>query len=130
MHVILNVQAVRVHIQMIKEVMPDNMFRKVIEDIAEGYPELKIMGFHFFGELLLRKDFNVLIKWARKKLPNTHFGVSINLYTLKRETFKKLLLSGLNEIGIWPDGFSNESYVQLRTGESFSKIKKNILVPD
>ncbi|MDP8249258.1 MAG: radical SAM/SPASM domain-containing protein [Candidatus Tritonobacter lacicola] len=106
--------------------MPVEMFRKVIKDIAEDYPELEHIGFHFFGEISMRKDFDTLINWAREKLPGTHFGISTNLSFEKKDVIDRLLRSDLDVIGVWPDAYSSESYEQIRTGGSFPGVRDNI----
>jgi len=106
--------------------MPKEVFEKVITDIARDYPSLGLLGFHMFGEITMRNDFDSLISWARQRLPVTHFGISTTVSLEKKETVRKLLLPGFDSIGVWPDGFSDDSYAKIRTGGSFEVVRDNI----
>lgn len=106
--------------------MSKEVFEKVIIDITRDYPDLKLLGFHMFGEITMRNDFDVFVSWARQKLSNTHFGISTTVSLEKKEVVAKLLLPGFDSIGIWPDGFSNDSYAKIRTGGSFTTVRDNI----
>jgi MoaA/NifB/PqqE/SkfB family radical SAM enzyme len=106
--------------------MSDALFNKVITQIADAYPELPSLGFHFFGEIELRKDFHLLISEARERLPHTKFGISTTLTSRSKEVVRNLLLAGFNGIGVWPDGYSEESYSLIRPGNSFQLVKENI----
>jgi radical SAM protein with 4Fe4S-binding SPASM domain len=107
--------------------MTDDLFHTVILQVAAVFPRIEHMGFHWFGEIELRKNYHNLLSWAKGKLPYTEFGISTNLTSKNKETVRKLLLSGVNNIGIWPDGFSEESYSLIRPGSSFQLVKENIL---
>lgn len=106
--------------------MPKEVFEKVITDIARDYPALGLLGFHLFGEITMRNDFDILISWARQRLPITHFSVSTTVSLEKKEVLSKLLFSGFDSIGVWPDGFSEDTYSKIRTGGSFSVVRDNI----
>lgn len=106
--------------------MLDDLFFKVISSIANDYPKLRRLGFHFFGEIEIKKNFDALIRFAREKLPYTHFGISTTLTHKDKEAIRRLLLAGLNTIGIWPDSCSGDSYAKIRTNGSFETVKENI----
>ncbi|MCX5694872.1 MAG: SPASM domain-containing protein [Candidatus Omnitrophica bacterium] len=106
--------------------MPREVFEKVITDIAADYPNLGLLGFHLFGEITMRNDYNTLVSWARQKLPNTHFGISTTVSLENKKAISNLLLPGFDSIGVWPDGFSDDSYAKIRTGGSFAVVKDNI----
>lgn len=106
--------------------MSDELFHQVIEDIVTGMPTLPTLGFHFFGEIELKKNFEELVGWARGKLPKTYFGISTTLTLVQPTLVTKLLTAGFDSIGVWPDGFSEESYAQIRTGGSYAMVKANL----
>lgn len=106
--------------------MPRHVFEKTITDIARDYPNLRLLGFHMFGEITTRDDFDCLVSWARVRLPKTHFGVSTTVSLEKRDVIGKLLVPGFDSIGVWPDGFSEDSYARIRTGGTFAVVRENI----
>lgn len=106
----------------------DDLFFKIISSIAKDYPKLRRMGFHFFGEIEMKNNFDILIRFARQNLPNTHFGISTTLTFKDKEVIKKLLLAGFNTIGVWPDSGSGDIYDKIRTGGGFEIVKENINV--
>jgi radical SAM protein with 4Fe4S-binding SPASM domain len=106
--------------------MDNELFRAAIQNISQDFPGLSEIGFHGFGEITLKKDFAELICWAREKLPNTNFAVSTNLSVRKKSLVDDLLKSCLDSIGIWPDGFSQNSYEKIRTGGSYLVLMDNL----
>jgi radical SAM protein with 4Fe4S-binding SPASM domain len=107
--------------------MSDEMFHLAVDQIAASYPNVESLGFHFFGEIELRKDFHVLTSTARRKLPSTRLGISTTLTSQDRDVVRNLLFSGVHGIGVWPDGYSEESYALIRPGSSFKLVKENII---
>lgn len=105
--------------------MSDELFYEVIQKIKIDYPYIAHIGFHFFGEIALKDNFDDLIRYARKMLPNTHFGISTTL--TNASSVEKFLNAGFDSIGIWPDSFSEDSYNKIRKGGgSFSSVIENI----
>ena len=106
--------------------MKESIFRKAIQEISSERPNLKHLGFHFFGEALLNPQFFDFVQLARSYLPNTYFAVSSNAAFLTPGVMDKLLDSSLDSFGVWPDASTPGQYERHRTGGSLVAVEVNL----
>jgi radical SAM protein with 4Fe4S-binding SPASM domain len=106
--------------------MKNALYTHCLQSIKEGFPALEELAFHGFGEIELKKDFPQLVHEARALLPTTKLTVSTTLSVDRTNIIDKLLSACFDSIGIWPDGYSAESYARIRTGGSYGVLKKNL----
>jgi radical SAM protein with 4Fe4S-binding SPASM domain len=59
-------------------------------------------------------------------LPSTHFSVSTTLSVRRANLIEDLLSAGFDSIGVWPDGFSDETYSAIRRGGDYHLVKRNL----
>lgn len=104
----------------------ESIFRKALQEISTERPNLRHLGFHFFGEALLNPQFFDLIEQARNYLPKTNFSVSSNALFLDSNKIEKLLNSSMNQFLVCPDSVDSRLYDEIRTGGSLEKVEYNV----
>lgn len=107
--------------------MNDDLFYSIVDVLSKEHPVLEHIGFHFFGEIIMKNNFHELIRYAKSKLPKTNFGISTNLSFNNDEFILKLLMAGFDSIGIWPDAISEDDYNKIRKGGDFASVRNNIV---
>lgn len=106
--------------------MPLDLYKKIIGEIAKKRPFAHL---HLYGIGESTVDPHILerIKYAIDK-GVTNLVLFTNGKTLLRDDFyKKLVDTGIGTIGIDVDGFSKETYEQIRVGGNFDNIKKAVI---
>jgi MoaA/NifB/PqqE/SkfB family radical SAM enzyme len=107
-------------------IMSMELFRKIIDEIAEVDPTVRVWMV-FFGEALIIKDrlFN-MIKYAKEK-GLKDVVLNSNGTLLDEAAAKGLIESGLDAIYIGIDAVSPETYQKLRVGGNYEKVVNNTL---
>lgn len=106
-------------------IMSFELYKKIIDEIAK---KRQIAHVHIYGigESTLDPEIIDKIKYAISK-----GVVNLVLFTngkslLENELYKKIIDTGISNIGIDMDGFSKETYEKLRVGGNFENIKNTI----
>lgn len=98
-------------------------FKKLMDQIGPAVIHMDMMN---WGESVLNLDLPEMIAYARR------FGIEIRLDTnfndVSEKTIEKLILSGLDIIGISIDGLTQETYAKYRIGGSLEKALKNLSI--
>lgn len=106
-------------------IMNWDLYRKIIDEIAENNPNAQIW-ITFFGEGLMLKDLPERIKYAHDKgLTNIILNSNGNL--IRTEFSKRLIEAGLNGFYVGIDAFKPETYEQIRVGGNLEKVKNGVL---
>ncbi len=85
------------------KLMNEKLFKKIISDLAEINFSGRISP-HFYGEPLLDKRLPRLMKYAKSKLPNCKIVIFTNGDFLDKQTFDKLIESGVDKFLITQHG--------------------------
>lgn len=106
-------------------IMEWDLYKKIIDEIAENNPNAQIW-ITFFGEGLMLKDLPERIKYARDKgLTNIILNTNGNL--IKPEKSKALIEAGLNGFYVGIDAFKPETYEKIRVGGNLERVKNGVL---
>jgi len=102
-----------------------DLFKKIADEIALENPSTKLW-LAIMGEALLLEDKLIsMIKYAKNTgLESIHLNT--NGVLMSTEIIDKLVDSGVDEIIIGFDAFTEETYNKLRVGGNFNVVKKNI----
>ncbi len=106
--------------------MPMDVFRKIIDEIAEKRPfaHLHLYG---IGESTIDPHILERIMYAHQK-GVTNIVLFTNGKTLLRDNFyQKLVDTGVGTIGIDVDGFTKETYEKIRVGGDFDRLKEGVI---
>ena len=110
-------------------VMPQGLFTKIIDEIAEVDKSVRVWMV-FFGEPLLLKKTNPsifdLIRYAKSK-GLIDVVVNSNANLLDKESARSLIDSGLDAIYFGIDAFRKETYSQIRVGGDYEKTVANVV---
>ena len=93
------------------------VYEKVINEL---HPYLSFLTFYFQGEPYLNPLFFNMVEYASKKNIFTH--TSTNAHYLNKKNSLLTVQSGLDQIIISIDGFSEETYTKYRIGGSLEKV--------
>jgi len=96
-------------------------FEVMVEKMGDYLFEIVL---YLWGEPLTNKDLPALIKVAHNK--NIAVGISTNLHFLTEEMGEKLLDAQLDKMIFCIDGWSQETYGQVRIKGNFETVKNNI----
>jgi radical SAM protein with 4Fe4S-binding SPASM domain len=106
-------------------IMEWDLYKKIIDEIAENDPNAQIW-ITFFGEGLMLKDLPERVKYARDKgLTNIILNTNGNL--IKTEKSKALIDAGLNGFYVGIDAFKPETYEKIRVGGKLERVVKGVL---
>lgn len=98
-----------------------DQFKRIIDE-QYGLVEIKLQG---IGEGLLQgEDFFEMIRYARSKRIWVRTTTNASLLHV-RENYKKLIDSGINEIGISIDGPDKETFESIRRQSNFERVVQN-----
>ena len=108
--------------------MDFNLFKKIIDDIAEWNPDRKSLALHVFGEPFLYKRIFDCLDYIDIKLKRCKIYISTNFSTVSKETIEYLFQPKIYNVnlGIWIDTISPKTYSKQRTGGDYYKVLKNI----
>lgn len=96
-------------------------YLKIMEKLEDN---LISISFWNWGEPLLNKDIFKMISYAKEK--KIHTIMNTNGYYISRDSSKRLIESGLDEIKISIDGASKETYAIYRKNSDFDGVLGNI----
>ena len=106
-------------------VMAMSLYRKIIDEIADKQPHAFI---HYYGIGESMVDVSLFDKLAYSKekgLRNSLLFTNGQLLLVK-DNYKRIAESGLTNIGVDLDGFSQETYGKVRVGGDFETAKQGI----
>jgi len=103
------------------EMMPMRLFRRIVDDVYENHPLLKL---YLSGEPLLHKRLFDMIDYAAGKGCRTMLHT--NATTLTEAMAGRLLASPLSFLSFSFDGCTREVYEQLRPPAQFERVRANI----
>jgi MoaA/NifB/PqqE/SkfB family radical SAM enzyme len=101
--------------------MPMEMFRRIIDEICENRPLIKL---YLSGEPLLHEHLFDMIAYAHAQGCETMIHTNGTLLT--RDMSEKILLSSLTFLSLSFDGCSPEVYEKLRPPAQFDRVEANI----
>jgi radical SAM protein with 4Fe4S-binding SPASM domain len=105
--------------------MSNELFKKTIDEIVKKQPYAYI-HYYGIGESLLDKNLFQKLEYAYiNNVRNSILFTNGQLLT-QDDTYKKLADSGVAIIGVDIDGFSQETYEQIRIGGDFKALKDGI----
>jgi MoaA/NifB/PqqE/SkfB family radical SAM enzyme len=105
--------------------MSEDIFRKIIDEIAEVAPDTHTW-LCFYGEPLIhKKSIFDRIKYAKHK-GLKDVAINTNATLLDEEAAKRIIQSGLDRIHIGLDGMSAETYESIRVGARYNRVINNI----
>ncbi len=119
-----------VHVNMTRKrgIMPWDLFTKLIDEIAEEDPSVRVWMV-FFGEaLMLRRrkpSIFEMLRYAKSKgLQDVVLNSNANL--LDEDSARQLIEVGLDAIYIGIDAFTPETYAKLRVGGNYGRTVANV----
>lgn len=112
-----------------KGIMEWSLFKKIIDEIAKVDKNTRVW-MAFFGESLVLKRtkpsiFEMILYAKSAGLKNVF--LNSNGCLLDKESSEKLIASGLDEIYIGIDAFSEETYNKTRVGGIYTQVVHNVL---
>lgn len=107
-----------------KGYMDDDLFRKIIDELAIEAPNVSLW-LNGMGEPLLDKKLGRRIRYAIDK-GLTNISVNSNATLLTREIADDLVDSGLHQLVCGVDAFEKETYEGIRIGGNRDKVYDNI----
>ncbi len=105
----------------LREKMPIELFRSVIDDVCENQPLVKL---YLSGEPLFHEGLFEMIEYAGAKGCRTM--IHTNATALTKETAERILASSLTFLCFSFDGCSAGVYERLRPPAQFDRVKSNI----
>ena len=103
-----------------------DLYKKIVEEIAQKAKETTRLWLCFFGEPLLRKDLPDMVLHAKQNgLKNV--VINSNMNTLRPGIAEALVKNGMNTIFASVDALTSSVYSTIRRGGSFEKVVKNVL---
>lgn len=114
-------------IEMERDVMSDQIFYKILNEIDIHKKDIKVIVLYHGGEPLLNKKFFDMVKEIRK-ISNDFFIKTVsNGMALNKINADKLIKSTINEIEFSLDGLSPTESENIRINSSSKRIINNIL---
>jgi hypothetical protein len=107
-------------------IMSEELFKKIIDEIAEKQP-FAYIHYYGIGESLLDKKVFDKLAYAREKGLNNSVLFTNGQILLEKDNYKRLADAGLSTIGVDLDGVRAQTYEKIRVGGSFEKAKQGIV---
>ncbi|MEN6424632.1 MAG: radical SAM protein [Phycisphaerales bacterium] len=105
----------------LREKMPLDVFRSVIDDVCENQPLIKL---YLSGEPLFHEELFEMIEYAGAKGCRTM--IHTNATALTKEAAERILSSSLTFVCFSFDGCSAEVYERLRPPARFEHVRSNV----
>jgi len=109
-----------------KGIMSDNLFEKIINEIAEMNNYGIRIAPYFNNEPFLDNKIIDRIKYINKRCPDCEIELSTNLSILDKECQNKLAACNIKELRLSVFGFSKLSHQNIMTGISWCNVKNNL----
>lgn len=107
--------------------MPLELFKKLVDDLKEFPEKIKLINLWKDGESFLHPDFPEMCQYLGQANVTERFIARTNGTRLDPEFCKKIIASGINEIGISVEAVSDEKYFQLtRRKFSYKNLVKQV----
>lgn len=106
-------------------VMKMNLYRKIIDEIAEKQP-YAFIHYYGIGESMVDKSVFKKLEYSVSKGLRNGLLFTNGQLLLTRDNYKRLAEVGISNIGVDLDGFQPETYEKIRVGGSFEKTKLGI----
>ncbi|MCP9449014.1 MAG: radical SAM protein [Nitrospira sp.] len=107
--------------------MPFDLYKKVIDDLAEFEQPIKVLRLYKEGEPLLHTQFAEMVRYAKQSGCVEYIDTTTNGYLLSPERVGPILDAGIDRINISVDGMSSEQFWQFtKTRVDFEKYVENI----
>jgi radical SAM protein with 4Fe4S-binding SPASM domain len=104
-----------------------DVFKKVIDDLAEFEQPLNTLRLYKEGEPLLNKALPEMIRYARASGRVEHIDTTTNGFLLTPQCSTRLIEAGIDAITISVDGLSDEMFYDVtQTRVSFAKFVENV----
>ena len=104
-----------------------DLYKKVIDDIAEFEDNLKIVHLYNQGEPLLNPYFSNMVEYAKSKKYINKVATTSNAYLLNKELSLRIIQAGLDRIQISIEGINEEQYFNISNVKiDFNKLVDNI----
>jgi len=104
------------------ELLDVSSFRQAIDEMGDYLLEVNITN---YGEPFIHKDLCEMIEYIKRKGIKVCVGSNGHYFTDK-DSVKKFILSGVDDIYISLDGTDQENYAQYRKNGDFDKVVKGI----
>ncbi len=108
-----------------KGAMSFELWKKIVDEVAEKSPETKLWPALMGEPLLLRKKIFKMLKYAKDK-GIKHISLNTNLMTFKKEMTDDLFDCRLDELIVGIDGFTPETYEKIRRNAKLSTVLENL----
>lgn len=106
--------------------MTDEVFDKIVEELAQYKDWIEMMTFTGTGEPLLDRKLPDRIR-KLKDIGIKHIQFSTNASLLTQEWVYKFYESGIDDIRCSIDGFTKETYETVRVGLNYDTVVNNVL---
>ena len=107
--------------------MPMDVYKKIIDDLAEFEKPLKVLRLYKEGEPLLHTQLPEMIRYAKASGRAPYVDTTTNGYLLTPKKVDELIASGIDRMNISVDGLSDEMFWDLtKTKVDFSKFVEQI----
>lgn len=94
-------------------VMPYELYRKVIDDMAEFPDKLKTLRLYKEGEPLINRRLPDMIHYARRKNVMNKVDFTTNGYLMEKDMVLALMDAGVDRINISVEALTEEDYAQI-----------------
>ncbi len=109
-----------------KGIMSDNLFKKIVDEIADNDNYgIRIIPY-FNNEPFLDKKIIERIKYINYKCPGCEVELSTNLSFLDKKNQNELSACNLKDLRLSVFGFSQSSYQKVMTGLDWNNTKNNL----
>ncbi len=106
--------------------MSDELFRKIIDEIAE-HDGVERVSLYLMNEPTLDKTLPEKVAYARSKLKKeTEIAIDTNGSGLTQEMIEGLIDAGLDRLLVSIQGFSKETYEKIMVGLSYERMMENM----
>ena len=107
--------------------MDFELYKKIIDDIAEFEHPIKVLRLYKDGEPLLNKNFANMVKYAKDKKCAERVDTTTNASALTPEKSLQIIEAGLDRINISIYGVNTEQYKDFSSNKiDFEKLVSNV----
>lgn len=109
-----------------KGIMKKPLVDKIISELVNFSPSVKLIGLQDYGEPFLHKEIFAIVNHLGVLFPEADIHVSTNGTLLNHAVIDKILASGITSINISLDASTEKTYREIRKNADFSKVCSNI----